>query len=160
MMDLNAKLRLQAHLDGELSGRKARRVEQWLASDGEAQMLAEELRRTKNALAGNEPTVCVPETREFYWSKIQREIERQRTQRPAPFWGKMGVRWKRVFLPALSAACVAIVAGLAVRHFGTGPSTGRDRCEVVAALSDSGAVTYRDHAAGVTLVWLSYPSQN
>ena len=28
------------------------------------------------------------------------------------------------------------------------------------ALADAGAFTYRDYAAGTTLVWLSYPAEN
>ena len=35
-------------------------------------------------MAGNEMAVTVPETREFYWSKIERQIERE-ARSPAPF---------------------------------------------------------------------------
>ena len=38
----------------------------------EALALADELRMTRAVLAGNEPERAVPESREFYWSKVRR----------------------------------------------------------------------------------------
>jgi len=82
-MNQDRELQIQALLDGELSGRQARKVEQWLAGDADAQALAQELKATKTALAQNEPLLALPETREFYWSKIQRQIEAAVPERKA-----------------------------------------------------------------------------
>ena len=71
-MNQDRELQIQAFVDGELSARQARKVEEWLATDAEAQALLRELQATKAALAQNEPQLTLPETREFYWSKIQR----------------------------------------------------------------------------------------
>jgi hypothetical protein len=38
--------------------------------------------------------------------------------------------------------------------------TGGSDSSIETAVEDSGTFTYHDHAAGVTLVWLSYPADN
>lgn len=182
MMDHESQLKLQAYLDGELSGRAARGVERWLAADAEAHALAGELRNTRQALVGNEMPVPLPETREFYWSKIEREIRRQQTVESAPAVSRLvarlkgrvgvladrwspagsgfGVWWKRVLVPAVAVACLVMIVGVAVKQFGGRSGGAVGQHELVAALTDSGAITYRDDSTGVTLVWFSYPSQN
>ena len=81
-MDYDAQLKLQAFLDGELPEAEASEVANWLARDREAAALLEELRNTRDALAGFEAGIQLPESREFFWSKVQREIQRLET--PAP----------------------------------------------------------------------------
>ena len=53
-MDYDAQLKLQALLDGELPEAEASEVANWLARDREAAALLEELRNTREALAGFE----------------------------------------------------------------------------------------------------------
>ena len=59
----------------------------WLARDREAAALLEELRNTRAALAGFEAEVRLPESREFFWSKIEREIQRLEAPAPRPARG-------------------------------------------------------------------------
>jgi len=73
-MNEEFQLKLQAYLDGELSKKETREVETWLASDKEAQLLLAELKTTNRALSIFEQELKLPESREFFWSKIQREI--------------------------------------------------------------------------------------
>src|SRR5436309_2826307 len=96
-MNQDRELQIQALLDGELSGRKARQVEQWLATDSQAQALAQELKMTRSLLAANEPELKLPETREFYWNKIQRQIEAVSLHQPpqSRFW----LAWRRYLAP-------------------------------------------------------------
>src|SRR5262249_51861206 len=75
-MDYQEQLKLQAYLDGELSEAESRELASRLASDQEAAALLTELRQTREAVAGFESGIRLPETREFYWSKVKREIER------------------------------------------------------------------------------------
>jgi anti-sigma factor RsiW len=159
-MNEEQQLELQAYLDGELSARKVRHIEGWLADDAEARALLNELRITKQALAGNESHASLLETREFYWSKIEREIKRQATAQPAPGSKQLGVWWKRILVPAMGAACLMVIVGVAIKQFGSNSGAAVGQHEVVASLTDSGAVTYRDDSTGVTLVWFSYPSEN
>jgi negative regulator of sigma E activity len=70
------KLQLQAYLDGELSERESHKISEQLIQDSEAKAMLAELKFIKDAMRGNEPELKLPESREFYWSKIQREIER------------------------------------------------------------------------------------
>jgi len=81
-MDDKAQLKLQAYLDGELPEGEARELATGLAQDQEAAALLAELRQTRDAIAGSEQVRALPESREFYWSKIQRAIER--AEAPAP----------------------------------------------------------------------------
>ena len=84
-MDYDAQLKLQAFLDGELPEGEASKVTNWVARDREAAALLEELRNTRGALAGFEAGIQLPESREFFWSKVQRDIQRLETPvtRPA-----------------------------------------------------------------------------
>jgi len=70
-------LQLQAWVDGELPEGEARQIEKQLETDAEARALADELKMTKAFLVGNEPEHVVTDSREFYWSQIQRRIERE-----------------------------------------------------------------------------------
>jgi anti-sigma-K factor RskA len=76
-LELNLELELQAWLDGELSAPKARRTDPKIVGDEEASRLITEMQAIKSALAGNETARTVPETRANYWSKIERQIQRQ-----------------------------------------------------------------------------------
>jgi len=76
-MDYDVQLKVQAWLDGELPEAEAREIAEWLATDREAAALAGELRNTRQALAGHEAEIRLPESREFFWSKIEREIQRR-----------------------------------------------------------------------------------
>jgi anti-sigma factor RsiW len=152
------QLKLQAFLDGELPERDAREVAAWVARDAEATDLLAELRNTRKALADFEPAVKLPESREFYWSKIQREIQRlEPVQAPAES-GSLFALLRRLLVPIGAVAVLAIVGVLAFRQFGP-QSGGTPRAQVSAMLADVGAFTYRDQSQGMTVIWLSYPAE-
>ena len=75
-MNEELALKLQAFLDGELPEDEAREVSSLLARDADAAALHRELKNTRAAVVNFERPIQVPETREFYWSKISKEIER------------------------------------------------------------------------------------
>ena len=151
MMEFDDQLKLQAFLDGELPEAEAKAVAGRVARDPEAAALLSELRQTRQAMTGFEKDVRLPESREFYWSKLQRELERldapSRKPEPAPLL----LRLRRFLVPAAAFALLAIAGLLAVPR----------RSHVSGAeLADSGGFVYHDYAAGTTLVWLSYPAEN
>src|SRR5438477_11225038 len=104
-MNQDRELEIQALLDGELSGRKARKVEQWLAGDAEAQALLHEVQTTKSALAGNKPRITLPEAREFYWSKLQRQIEAAEPEREAS-QASLWFSWRHYLRPVTAVVAV------------------------------------------------------
>ena len=158
-MDHNTQLKVQAWLDGELSGREADQIAQWLEQDREAAALAGELRNTCEALVGQEAEMRVPESREFYWSKIEREIRRQEAQAPAAapalsYWTLL----RRLLVPASALAVVVMAALVLLRPARPGGLSRPAAFETASA--DSGTLTYHDYSSGATLVWLSYPADN
>lgn len=155
-MNEDLQLKLQAHLDGELSDRENRNLEASLAGDAEARALLTELRNTNAALAGFEADVKTPGSREFYWSKIQREIQRLEKVEAAP--AARVPAWRRFLFPATAFAAVAIFGLLTAMQMGWLPGGASSGWET--ALTDTGAVTYRDEAQRMTVVWLSYPADN
>ena len=70
MIEYQKQLKLQSYLDGELPEAEAAEVARWLSEDQEASALLTELRQTTQAMAGFEDGVRLPESREFFWSKI------------------------------------------------------------------------------------------
>lgn len=155
-MNHDSELKLQAYLDGELPAGERPAVADWLAVDAEARSLQTELTLAHETLAAGELPRALPESREFYWSKVQREIRRQETaghraaeRRPLPWW-------KRLLVPAAGLAALTLVLSVAVGRW----PWGRQPHLVETTLADSGALTYRDLKEGITLVWLSYPADN
>jgi anti-sigma factor RsiW len=148
-MDFDAQLKLQAYLDGELPEAEARAVAKLLAQDQEAVLLLGELRNTRQSIKGSEAIVQLPESREFYWSKISREIEgldrpaRVEQKRPFIF------RLQRFLVPVTGALAVAVFLGITL--FG---NSGTTLGETELATEDMGAITFRSESEGMTTVWL------
>lgn len=157
-MDHNAQLKLQAFLDGELPEAEAGRVAKWVAQDREAAAIVDELRNTGDALKEYEAGIQLPESREFFWSKVQREIQRGETPAPEPARTSLYTLLRRLLVPA-SAIALVMVAGMVLTR-PEGPAGRTAATEIETALADAGAFTYRDYSAGTTLVWLSYPADN
>ena len=146
------ELKLQALLDGELTGREAKAIAALLEQDQDASALFGELRNTKTALLGNEPEIKLPESREFYWSKIEREIMRlEQTPAAAPtssWWAA----FRRRYVAAISGVGVAAALMLtAVVHF-RGLSS--DTFDVENLLEETTSLTYRSEANKMSLVWI------
>jgi hypothetical protein len=149
---------LQAYLDGELPSGETQAVVDLVAQNGDLRALLGELTHTHRALAGFEGEIKLPETREFYWSKIARDIQRQEkgvTERSSASFLTL---LRRLAVPS-GVLIALLVGGLVIkRELGNDP-----RFEVIetdTAQADAGTFTYHDFASGTTLVWLSYPAEN
>jgi len=112
-MDHEKQLKLQAFLDEELSEAEASEVASWLAKDQEATLLLGELRNTRQALARFEAGVRLPESREFYWSKIKREIERSAPAETPAQPVSLFTRLRRLLMPLGAIATLALVGLIA-----------------------------------------------
>ena len=147
------ELEVQAYLDGELSGRQARQVEASLERDAEAQGLLAELRMTKSAMAGSELDLKVPDTREFYWSQIERRIGNAPVREPRPTMGWLAA-WRRVLVPVAGVALIAFltVYTFKLNDWRTDPSR---HLAVVENLSEhTGSYSFRSQAENMFVVWV------
>jgi len=146
---------VQAWVDGELSGKEARDVAELVATSPEAGALARELSATKDFLAGNEPEATVPETREFYWSKIQRAIEREAatpTRQPVFAWL---LTWRRFLAPVSGLALVAFLSLLSMNVFHQPEGEdGRHLVEVENLSEHVGSISYKSQAENIFVVYL------
>ena len=121
-----------------------------------------ELKNTRNALKEFDrhgtAGVKLPESREFYWSKIKREIERA-TPASAPEPKASLFTWfRRALMPLGTVAALALVGLVAVHTFSGSQHPISMTANVM--LGDPGAFTYRDDSQDMTVVWLSYPAEN
>ena len=153
-MNNELAIKVQAFLDGELSEAEAREIGSLIARDADVAALHRELKNTRAALAGFEKHIVVPETREFYWSKIAREIARAAAPRAADRQHSIFSFWRRI-LPVAGGVAALLAALVVINRYDPRSPVG---VEVAQAAGD--AFTYRDYEAGTTLVWLSYPAEN
>jgi len=148
-MHYEDQLKVQAYLDGELPEAESREMANRLARDQSAVALLTELRQTREAVVGFENDLRLPESREFYWSKIKGQIERlepPEVRPPVPLIARLS-RW---LVPAAGVALLFLLVRLGI----PAPETS----SIETALADPGAMIYHDYSAGATFVWLSYPA--
>ena len=149
-------IKLQAHLDGELTGREAQQVAALVENDAEARALFGELQQTKVWLKANEPEMRLPESREFFWSKIERDIQRLETapaEKHTPAWAL----FFRHHLSAIAGTSVAaaLVVFVAFQMNVLSPSMFE---EIDNPLDDdTGSFSFRSESQKNTLVWIANP---
>jgi anti-sigma factor RsiW len=159
-MNQEQQLKLQSFLDGELPESEAREILAWTQRDSAAAGLLAELRNTRAAMAKSEPHLSVPETREFFWSKIQREIRRLEPSKKTAPEISIFAALRRFLFPAGALAALVMIL-----HFrGSTPATDNladaDTPTVETTLASTDATTYRDASEGTTLVWFSPAADN
>jgi anti-sigma factor RsiW len=145
-MNDEMKLKLQAYLDGELSAKEAGEVAALMQQDSAALAMFGELKMTKTALVGNELELKLPEARAFYWSKIEREINRlELTEASSP---KTMPWWRRFALPlGIAALILALAIPLGMR-FIAGSS-------VESEAHDTSTYTIYAEDGNATVVWVN-----
>jgi anti-sigma factor RsiW len=144
------EIKLQAWLDGELSAPEAAEVKRRVAADPDAASLLTELRQTREALRAGEVERVVPESREFYWSKLQRAITAQEPKPSRPEavpWQ----RWLRVLLPLGAAAAVALLLSVPTSRTGSTAVA----AEIENHLDDMGSFSFRSESEGMTVIWIA-----
>src|SRR5882724_8915907 len=143
-MNMELGIKLQAYLDGELTGRDAQTVASLIENDAEARALFAELQQMSTLLRGNEPELRLPESREFYWSKIEREVARLEAvpaESRTPAW----IRFLRRNLAAVSGTAVAasLVMFVAFQMNWVSPDLFE---EMDNPLDDSGSLSFRSES--------------
>lgn len=159
-MNQDIQLKLQAYLDGELPDNEARAVVDLLAQNAAMRDLLAELTHTRDAIQAIEPDIKLTESREFYWSQIRRQIEREEKTVEILKTVPLMERLRRLLVPAGAVAAVALGLMVIQQQLGVGVGGGISLMEADGAHEDSETFTYRDYGSGTTLVWLSYPAEN
>ena len=167
-MNQEQQLKLQAFLDGELPESEAREILAWTQRDAGAAALLAELKHMRQAFSQAEPHLSVPESRDFYWSKIAREIQRQESQATAATDHSVFSALRRWLFPIGALTALAIAAVIVHFNAPTTPATDLaddDAPTVETTLANSDATTYRNVSEGTTLVLFSFaandnPDQN
>lgn len=153
-MKLETALKVQAWVDGELPPEETQSVARLVETDLAAAELATELRQTRRAVHGNELPRKVSDSREFYWSQIQRRIDAQEKAADSHPAKRSIAWWLRVLVPAGTLAALALVFA---------PSLLKSRQAVIptgssvaeSTLDDSSSITFRSDAEGMTVVWVT-----
>ncbi len=105
--------RLQSWVDGQLDPTTAQEVARWVEAEPEARQLSENLRQVRQRVRDHEPARRVPESREFYWSKIRKGIEAgdaaEAARTPARRGAWTGIHWWRWLFPVGAAALILLV---------------------------------------------------
>jgi anti-sigma factor RsiW len=155
-MNVDVGIKLQAYLDGELSGREAQAITSLIENDAEARALFAELQQTRSLLQANEPEFRLPESREFFWSKIEREIQRLETS-PAGARTPAWLLFLRRHLAAVTGTSVAaaLMLLMAFQMNWVSPDLFE---EIENPLDDTGSFSFRSESQKMTLVWISNPA--
>jgi anti-sigma factor RsiW len=152
MIDLDTKLKVQAYVDNELNPSESRAMAARLERDAEARALYAELKELRALVAGNELEFKLPESREFYWSKIQREIaqlssEAERAERAPRPW------WRRLLAPAAGFALLVAIAAPLLRSL-QNTSELSAMHEIETPLEEISSISFHSQSAGMTVVWV------
>ena len=104
------RLKIQAWLDGELAPQESARIADLIDNDLEAKELADDLRAIQKALETGEKPIFLGDSREFYWSQVERQIEAEEpiteNSQPELVSGSLGnaLRW---LIPVGSLAAIS-----------------------------------------------------
>jgi anti-sigma factor RsiW len=160
MIDRDTALQLQALLDGELSASEVPVIAHRLEQDPEARRLYDELELTRAVLSRCEPEHKIPETRDFYWSRIRQAIERGEpvgTVSESGWWRG----WLRWMVPAGATALLGLFL---LQRTWVGPEQEpvlvSAEHQVETLLAEATSISFRSESAGMTVVWVQSGSQN
>jgi len=156
-MNQESQLKLQAYLDGELAPAELKEITELLAQDREAKVLYMELQATKDLVRGNELELKLTESREFYWSKIAREIDRNERTQPGHD-RTYDFSWLRRWV--LPVGGVAVLGGLLAIAL-QAPTSSRslfrlaDKPDIETTADDTSMISFRSESEGISVVWIS-----
>lgn len=151
-MNEQEQLKLQAYLDGELTSRERDEVAGLLDARADGRELLVELQHTRAALRSGEVERRLDCSREFYWTRIEREISTtvQETGTP-PVFGWLGWLRRHVAQAAGAGAALALLA-ISLTVFYPQRVTAESEWEVLHP--ETGMVNLRDYQSGITVVML------
>ena len=157
MNENETELKVQALVDGELTGREAEDLHERLESDDGLRELHERLTAMRGLMTGAELPRTLPGSGDFHWSQISKAIEREERQAKHMARPASGANWLlRWVLPLAGIACLVLVLSLQQT---TMPDLdillGSDH-ELELSIEDLDVMTFITGDDNMSVVWLDY----
>ena len=150
-MNRESALKVQAYVDGELTGRDRSKIERLLQQEPSAQALVSELKSTQQLLAANQPEYSLPESKDFFWSKVASQIDRAPAGPAAPArW--VAPSWLRWTIPA--ATCALVVSLFLLAKLPKTAPLAPAAPEPEVALADQSGFAFNSETDGMSVVWV------
>jgi len=139
------QLNIQAWLDGEIAPQKAPKIVEQMANSSTAKALAEELEAVKSALKIGEKPVFLDDTRDFYWSQIERQINAEApmstTEKPPEHVQAASGNLMRWLVPACS---LAVISALMINYHSINSAGSDQKSEETTVNSAGGGMSEPD----------------
>ena len=157
MNENETELRVQALVDGEITGREAEELRACIEGDDALRELHARLTAVRGLMAGAELLRTLPESGDFHWSQISGAIEREdrevkRLARPVPGVNRL-LRW---VMPLAGAACLVLLLTLQLNAPpDLGILLGSDH-ELDLSADEIDVMTFNTGDDAMSIVWLDY----
>ena len=157
MNENETELKVQALVDGELTGREAEDLRARIETDDGLRELHARLIAVRGLMAGAELPRTLPESGDFHWNKIAQSIEREdreakRLARPASNANWL-LRW---VLPFAGIACLMLLLTLQqTTKLNLSISLASDH-ELELSIDDLDVMTFNTGDDAMSVVWLDY----
>ena len=157
MNENETELRVQALVDGEITGREAEELRACIEGDDALRELHARLTAVRGLMAGAELPRTLPEPGDFHWSQIAQAIEREdretkRLARPVPRANWL-LRW---VMPLAGAACLVLLLTLQLNAPpDLGILLGSDH-ELELSADEIDVMTFNTGDDAMSIVWLDY----
>jgi len=120
------------------------------------------LTRLETVSGAASPSPTLPESGDFYWSKIQRQIEQEEKAAARPAGASWTFAWRRLMAPLSGVALIAFLSILSLNVFHRqAADDGTSYLVEVENLSeDIGSISYRSQSENMFVVYLYKKDQD
>ncbi len=157
MNENEIQLKVQALVDGELTGREAEELRDRLETDAGLKEFYERLTAVRELMADAELPRTLPESGDFHWSQISKAIECEERQAKQMARPASGANWLlRWVFPLAGIACLMLLLTLQqTRNPNLSISLGSDH-ELELSIDDLDVMTFNTGDDNMSVVWLDY----
>ena len=155
MNEKEIELRVQALVDGEITGREAEELRVSIEGDAGLRELQDRLTVMRGLMKGAELPRSLPESGDFHWSQIAKAIDCK--ERKAKSGSRMGWFLRRV-TPWVGFACILLLLSSPSQHNVTpdlGIKIGSDH-ELELSDDDIDVMTFNTVDDDMSVVWLDF----
>ena len=157
MNENEIQLKIQALVDGELTGREAEELLGRLETDAGLKEIYKRLTAVRELMAGAELPRTLPESGDFHWSQISKAIEFDERQANHMARPASGANWLlRWVFPIAGIACLMLLLTLQqTENLNLGISLGSNH-ELELSIDDLDVMTFNTGDDDMSVVWLDY----